>query len=138
MHELKTTRRVEFADTDLAGVVHFSRFFVYMESVEGEFLRALGADFTLEHEGSRLGWPKAEAACEYVSPARYGDVLDIHLRVQRKGNRSVIYAITFRCGGREIARGRTVSVCCAAQPGGGFAPIRIPEFIAGRIEQAPE
>jgi YbgC/YbaW family acyl-CoA thioester hydrolase len=137
MHELRTTRRVEFADTDLAGVVHFSRFFVYMESVEGEFLRALGADFTLEHEGARLGWPKAEATCNYVSPARYGDVLDIHLRVERKGTSSIVYAIAFHCGEREIARGRTVSVCCAAQAGGRFTPIRIPDFIAGRIEQAP-
>ena len=35
----RTTRRVEFRDTDAAGIVHFSAFFFYMESVEHEFLR---------------------------------------------------------------------------------------------------
>lgn len=138
MHEIRTHRRVEFSDTDLAGIVHFSRFFVFMESAEDEFLRSFGAHFALEHEGARLGWPKVEAACEYRSPARYGDILEIHLRVLRKRHRSIAYGFTFRCGEREIAAGRTVSVCCAAQPDGRFTPIAIPEFLAGRIEQAPE
>jgi acyl-CoA thioester hydrolase len=138
MHELRTRRRMEFSDTDLAGIVHFSRFFVFMESAEDEFLRQLGADFALEHDGARLGWPKVEASCEYRSPARYGDTLDIHVKVLRKRNRSLIYGFAFSCGGREVAAGRTVSVCCAARPDGSFTPIAIPAFLAGRIEQAPE
>src|SRR5213078_989612 len=38
----RTTRRVEFADTDMAGIVHFANFFRYMESAEHEFLRSHG------------------------------------------------------------------------------------------------
>lgn len=38
----RTVRRVEFRDTDAAGIVHFSAFFPMMESVEHEFLRSLG------------------------------------------------------------------------------------------------
>ena len=38
----RSTRRIEFRDTDAAGIVHFSAFFYYMESVEHEFLRQLG------------------------------------------------------------------------------------------------
>ena len=38
----KTERRVEFRDTDAAGIVHFSVFFAYMEQAEHEFLRSLG------------------------------------------------------------------------------------------------
>ena len=40
----RTTRRVEFVDTDMAGIVHFSNFFRWMESAEVEFLRARGVD----------------------------------------------------------------------------------------------
>ena len=40
MPTFRTTRRVEFRDTDAAGIVHFSAFFFYMESVEHEFLRS--------------------------------------------------------------------------------------------------
>ena len=38
----KTRRRVEFRDTDMAGIVHFSVFFAYMEQAEHELLRSLG------------------------------------------------------------------------------------------------
>ncbi|MEM9599354.1 MAG: acyl-CoA thioesterase, partial [Acidobacteriota bacterium] len=38
MHELQTRRRIEFADTDMARIVHFSRFFDFMEAAEHEFL----------------------------------------------------------------------------------------------------
>ena len=35
----RVTRRVEFHETDMAGIVHFSNFFRYMEFAEVEFLR---------------------------------------------------------------------------------------------------
>ena len=52
IHEYRTLRRIEFADTDMGGMVHFSRFFVFMETAEHEFLRTLGAEvhMTLEDE----------------------------------------------------------------------------------------
>ncbi|MCG8653286.1 MAG: hypothetical protein MI861_25835, partial [Pirellulales bacterium] len=37
-----TKRRVEFRDTDAAGIVHFSAFFPMMEAAEHEMLRSLG------------------------------------------------------------------------------------------------
>ena len=35
-------RQVEFAETDMAGIVHFANFFRWMESAEHAFLRSLG------------------------------------------------------------------------------------------------
>lgn len=35
-------RRVEFAETDAAGIVHFSSFFLYMEQAEHALFRSLG------------------------------------------------------------------------------------------------
>ena len=43
--EFRTRRFVEFADTDMAGMVHFAHYFRYMESAEHEFFRSQG--FTL-------------------------------------------------------------------------------------------
>ena len=54
MHEFRTKRRVEFADTDMGGIVHFSRFVIFMETAEHEFLNALGTSVTLEHDGVRI------------------------------------------------------------------------------------
>ena len=71
LSEFRTRRRIEFADTDMGGLVHFSRFFVFMETAEHELLAALGATIhmTLE-DGRTIGWPRVAASCEYLSPVR--------------------------------------------------------------------
>ena len=41
-HTFRTRRFVEFSDTDMAGIAHFSSFFRYMESAEHELVRSVG------------------------------------------------------------------------------------------------
>ena len=136
MHEFHTRRRIEFADTDMAGIVHFSRFFVFMETAEHQFLKSLGTTVHFEHDGRKIGWPRLEAQCRYLSPARYGDELDIHVRVARKGNRAMTYDFTFRIGDRLVAEGRISSICCILDDPGGLRPIPIPRFLAEQIGEA--
>ncbi len=145
LHELHTRRRIEFADTDMAGIVHFARFFVFMETAEHEFLRALGTPVHFDHEGFEVGWPRVAASCEYKSPARLGDELDIHLRVKRKGTRAMTYSVRFSCEGRLVARGEISSIFCALpwKPADDGSvprrprPLPIPPFLADKIEEAP-
>lgn len=138
MHELRTSRRVEFADTDMAGIVHFARFFVFMETAEHDFLRVLGTPVHFDHEGMRIGWPRRDTACRYHSPARMGDVLDIHVRVLRKGRTAITWGFTFTIGERLVAEGHIACVCCALGEGErGLRPVPIPAFLAERIEEAP-
>jgi 4-hydroxybenzoyl-CoA thioesterase/acyl-CoA thioester hydrolase len=132
--ELRTRRKVEFADTDMGGIVHFSRFFVYMESAEHELLQAAGTSVHFEHEGELLGWPRRSASCDFRSPARLGDVLDIHVRVVRKGASSMTYGFTFTCGGRLVARGELSSVCCVLGDGRP-RPVPIPAFLAEQLAE---
>ena len=137
MHEMITSRRIEFSDTDLAGVVHFSRYFIFMETAEGEFLRALGSGFTFEHEGRPGGWPKVAVSCDYLSPLRFGDEVAIHLRVLKMTRSTITYGLSIRRGDTEVARGQTTSVCCLTGADGKLAPIPIPQTLAGRIAIAP-
>jgi acyl-CoA thioester hydrolase len=136
MHEFTTERRIEFADTDMGGIVHFSRFFVFMETAEHQFLNALGTSVALEIEDRSIGWPRVAASCEYKQPARFGDVLEIHMRVVRQGRTSMTYGVRFRIGDREIAEGRMTSVCCELKPGQPVRPIPIPQFIVDKIAEA--
>ena len=137
MSEFRTRRRIEFSDTDAGGTVHFSRFFAFMETAEDEYLRSLGVTFTTPLEGRNMGWPKVAASCEYKHPLRYGDDLEIHLRVARVGTKSITYEFRFQVGEIEVARGRTTSVCCLEKPDGVYEGIPIPEFLAAKIEEAP-
>ncbi len=112
MEPYRTQRRVEFCDTDMAGIVHFANFFRWMESAEVEFLRSRGLNVTLDWEGRHIGFPRVSATCDYVKPCTFGDVLDVAVTVDRLGTKSVTYAFEFTLGGEAIAGGKVTSVCC--------------------------
>jgi len=137
MHEFRTRRRVEMADTDMVGIVHFARFFIFMETAEHEFLEALGTRVLFELDGCQMGWPRVAATCEYLAPARFGDVLDIHLTVAKKGRSSVTYAIEISRQDRPIARGRVTTAFCRLDGPDGVRAVRIPEFLSALLEEAP-
>ena len=136
MRELMARRKIEFSDTDMGGVVHFSRFFVFMETAEDQFLRALGSAFSFQHEGSPGGWPKAAASCEYLAPLRYGDEVEVHLMVTKVTRSTITYEFAFIRGETRVARGRTTSVCCAIRDGGKLQPVPIPAALAKRIQES--
>jgi acyl-CoA thioester hydrolase len=138
MHEIKVHRKVEYADTDMSGIAHFSRFLVFMENAEHAFLDSIGAGVELlEEDGRVLSWPRVSVSCDYLSPARYGDELDVHLQVLRKGTKSVTYLVHVTRDGLLLARGKTTCACCVMNGPEGVKAVPIPEWISERIEEAP-
>jgi len=135
LHQLITRRRVEFSDTDMEGIIHFSRFFIYMETAEHQFLNALGTSVAAAIDGRRLGWPRTAVGCEFLRPVRFEDEVEIRLLVLRKGARSITYGCEFRHQGELIARGQSTSVCCAMGEGHGLRSIDIPASLADRIAE---
>lgn len=138
MYEHTIRRRVEFSDTDMAGIVHFSRLIVFMENAEHAFIEALGvgASVSMEHDGGEIGWPRVSVHCDFVSPARFHDTVDIRVVVLHKGNSSVTYGFEFSVGDRLVGRGRMSSVCCVMDRGRP-RPIPIPGFIDEAMQEAP-
>jgi YbgC/YbaW family acyl-CoA thioester hydrolase len=130
----RTIRRVEFADTDMAGIVHFANFFRYMEAAEVEFLRARGLSVKLVWEGQPLGFPRVSASCDFLHPARFEDLLDVAVKVDNVGKKSVTYAFEFSLKGEIIARGKVSSVCCLVQENRELKSIPIPAGIRERLE----
>lgn len=135
MSSFVTRRRVEFADTDQAGLCHFARFFVFLETAEHELLRALGAAPFAGRDGRILGWPRIEATCRYLSPAFFADELEIRLAVTRLGSRSVSYEARFFRGETPIARGRSSAVCCWMEDPRRLEPTAIPEEVASGLRR---
>lgn len=110
-------RRVEFGDTDLAGIVHFPNFFRYMESAETAFLRARGLSVAWADDGLRHGFPRVSAACDYLKPARFEDVLTVGVAVEKVGTKSVTYRFDFSLAGQAVAVGRVTAVYCVGPAG---------------------
>jgi acyl-CoA thioester hydrolase len=136
----KLTRQVEFSDTDVAGIMHFSNFFRYMEAAEHAFFRSLGT--SIHVAGSNLGWPRVHAGCDFKYPLRFEDLVEIRLLVNEKKKKSLVYTFIFRKLNeqpvREVARGTLVVACVKRyKPGGKMRGIPIPKAIADQIEVAP-
>src|SRR5690348_3571234 len=93
--ELKVQRRIEFSETDMAGIVHFSNFFKYMELAEHEFYRSIGYSVMLNQFDPPLGFPRVHASCDYKKPLRFGDLLEIHALVKEKRSRVLTYFFRF-------------------------------------------
>lgn len=130
----QTQRRVEFRDTDAAGIVHFSAFFPMMESVEHEFLRSIGVAVMPPHDDeNRLTWPRISVGCDFHGPARFEDLLDINVHIDRVGHSSVTYRFEIQCQSRPIATGKIVVVCCRLAEGGQLTKASIPDPIRSRL-----
>ena len=108
----KTERRVEFADTDLAGIAHFTAFYRYMEEAEHAFLRDRGLSVILQDDRGKLGFPKLSATCNYQRPARYDDVLDVTLRAACLDGKSIIYECDFAHQATKVAEGKLQVAFC--------------------------
>ena len=134
---LKTRRRVEFRDTDAAGIVHFSAFFFWMESAEHELLRSAGLHVFERHpDGSEYSWPRVSVSCDYRSALRFGEEVDITVYVAELGRSSVTYRFVFEHDGRTAAEGRVVAVRCQVRPGGRLEAVAIPADIVARLTTA--
>lgn len=140
-------RRVEFRDTDAAGIAHFSTFFVWMESAEHELLRQAGVPLVdvvaeplpgapagpVEPPGT-YSWPRVSAACDYKSAVRFNDEIDIVVGLEAIGRSSVTWTFRFEQAGRWIAQGRVVAVRCLLRPGLAPAAVPIPDSVQSRLE----
>jgi acyl-CoA thioester hydrolase len=140
-----TERRVEFRDTDAAGIVHFSAFFPMMEAAEHEMLRSLGISvLPAAQEGeTAVTWPRVAASCQYLSAARFEDILRITVEVAHIGTTSVHYRFRFSRPSREedppIAEGTMTVVCCRMPGPSGPATIPNPTSgpTTGGLEKTP-
>lgn len=129
-------RRVEFRDTDAAGIAHFSAFFVWMESAEHELLRDSGIHLVErvgEGSGETISWPRVSASCDYLSAVRFNDELEIGVGVESIGRTSVTWVFLFRSAGRDVARGRIVSVRCRIRPEVPPEAVPIPDAVRARL-----
>lgn len=133
MAAFTTQRRIEFGDTDMAGIAHFSNFFRFMEAAETSFLHSVGLSVTWSENGVRLGFPRVSVSCDYSKPAIFEDVLDIAVTVEKIGRKSLTYRFDFSRAREAIAVGRITAVLCRTIPGH-VESIEIPEAIRKKLQ----
>ena len=134
--EFRLQRRVQFYETDAAGIVHFSNYFRYMEEAEHALWRSAGLSISVY--GSEIGWPRVNVSFEYTRPLRFEDDFEAHIRIIEIGEKSIRYACTISTAGTTVAKGTMTIVCVAKRPNEPMKATPIPPEIASRFRVAPE
>ena len=105
--------RVAFSDTDAQGVVYYGRYMPYFDQARVEFHRHLGRP----HLGN-VDFAMRAVTVEYVAPARFDDLLEVFVRVERIGTTSITYdhaayRIDDNGGDTLMATAKATLVCIA-------------------------
>lgn len=131
---------VPFADTDLAGIVHFANYFRYMENAEHAFVRSLGYSIHQEHDGLWIGWPRVAAECRFEAPLRFEDEVEVEVTARAPRRKSVTYEFRIRrvSPGPEVvaATGTMTAVCVALErENGAMRAVPIPADFLARLAE---
>ena len=127
-------RLVQFADTDMAGIIHFANYYRYLEEAEHAYLRSLGLSvMTTLPDGRVLGWPRVRAGCSFEVPAVYQDELEVRIWVSRKGVKSLTFDAEVWRGETRLAKGFLKTVCCLVGADRHLESVAIPPEFGDRI-----
>ena len=134
-------RRVEFADTDTANLIHFTALLRFMEEAEHALYRSLDFVGYRWSEDSVFGMPRVSVSCDYLGAVRYGDEVDVRLRVREVRRKAIRYSADFtieRSGGREVVARSDWTVVCARREHGSldWQGIEIPPPLKARLRAA--
>ena len=132
--EHRLRRRVQFHETDLAGVVHFSCYFLYLEEAEHALWRAAG--LSIHPRQGELGWPRVHASFDYHRALRFEEEFEAWIRVVAIDEKTISYVCTLSRGDTRIATGRLTIACATRQHNQPMRAASIPPEIRARLAVA--
>jgi 4-hydroxybenzoyl-CoA thioesterase len=120
-----TRIEVRFGDCDPAGIVYYPKLYHYCHvAFEQCWAGALGICYAELIGIRRLGFPTVHVETDFLSPARYGDLVDIDVWVSRIGRSSVVFEFGGRVGDRPVFRSTHTKVCVSLER---FERVDIPD-----------
>src|SRR5688500_16448445 len=130
----KYRRRVQFAETDLAGIAHFAMLFRYMEEAEHALWRAAG--LTIAKSGEDAGWPRVSASLDFRAPLHFEDEFEVIVTIEKITRSSIAYRHVIVKGESVIAEGIMTAVHVDKKPGETLKSAPIPQRIIDALRSA--
>ena len=142
-HEYLYQRQVDFHETDMAGIVHFSNYLRYMEAAELDMYQAYGIPLHDENHDIEFGLPRVHAECDYKSPLKFKDKIEVQVLVEKLGRKSITYRFFIRKLEGDVktlvAIGKIVVVVVTSHVMvGELSSIELPDVITSKLEVAPQ
>ena len=129
--EYRLKRRVQFYETDAAGIVHFSWFYRYLEEAEHALWREAG--LSIVPAGSEIGFPRIAASFDFHKPLHFEDQFEVYLIISEIGGKTVRYDARITRGEVLIATGSLTVACVRKRAGEPMKSIALPPEIVGRF-----
>lgn len=126
------TLRVRWAEADLQGIVFNGHYLTYADVGITEYFRAMGQAYDADTGVKGADFFAVRTLLEYKSPARFDELLDVHVRIARLGNSSMQFAIGIYRGEELLVTGEVVYVHADQQS---RRPTPIPESFRGAVRQ---
>ena len=117
----EATFRVYYEDTDMAGVVYYANYLKFIERARSDALREAGVDQRAMREAG-LVFVVTRLEADYVSPARYDDVITVTTETAEVKGASAALSQVVRRGEETLFRS-LVRFACMTTAG---RPVRMP------------
>ena len=124
LFHFSTEVRVRLPETDAMGIVFHGCFFTYLEVGRMDYLRNLGLGESIRPIRAFANLVR-HVECDFVSPARFDDLLIVQVRLAEIGRTSFKFEFLIRHkrDNREVAHGESIHVAVDDA----FRPIRVPD-----------
>lgn len=128
---------VEWGDCDAAGIVFFPRFWAAFDTSTSQLIEAAAgersADIFRAHD--IIGWPMVDMSARFLTPASFGDKVQIVTCVTRVGQSSIALDHLLSLAGKLCVEASEVRVWAGARADGapGIESRPIPLALAARL-----
>ena len=116
----------------MAGMVHFTWYFRYIEEAEHALWRDAGLSIAAPDDDRRF--PRVAATCDFRSPLRFEDEIEVVLTVDAVGSRTIRYAATILRADETVATGSMTIACIRTSPGAPPGAVDIPLRVLKGLE----
>jgi 4-hydroxybenzoyl-CoA thioesterase len=118
-----------FSDIDNAGIVYYLRFGHYFHlAIEEFFGVVLKIDYADVLYKKMVALPTVHMECDFRSRLKYGDTIDMEVKVVKIGNSSITWGYKGfdRNNGKVVVEGNNTTVCVNTET---FEKIQIPGWL---------
>jgi acyl-CoA thioester hydrolase len=105
-------RRVQWMDTDAAGIWHHSVVIRWLEEAEADLHRRLGVS-----DRTFGATPRVRTEFTFATSVQFDDLVDVTLTVSALGETSITYDLEVRRGTTAVASGRVIAVLIDRETG---------------------
>ncbi len=113
--------KVCFSDIDNAGIVYYPRFMHYFHlALEEFFEHELGVALTVALHERNTSFPTVHLEADFRKKLRYGDIIEIEVKILNIGNTSIKWGYTGYLSGHDdeiVVEGSNITVCAKLDTG---------------------